>query len=169
MELLKEIKDREFPQDESLLELRKAARAVLFDENGLVPLLFVSKYNYHKIPGGGIDMGENKLEALEREVLEEVGSRIKVIGEVGKIIEFRSKWNFKQVSYCYLGQVILKGKSNFTEKELSQGFKLMWLPLDEAILKIQNDKPENYEGHFIVERELAFLKKAREMGGLSHH
>lgn len=169
MELLKEIKDKEFTEDESLLEIREAARAVLFDENGLVPLLFVSKYNYHKIPGGGIDKGEDKLQALAREVLEEAGSEIKVIGEVGKIIEFRSKWNFKQVSYCYLGQVISKVKPNFTEKELSQGFKLMWLPLDEAILKIENDKPENYEGSFIRERELAFLKKAREMGGLSYY
>ncbi|MFH0856891.1 MAG: NUDIX domain-containing protein [bacterium] len=132
MELLKEIKDKESPQDESLLEIREAARAVLFDEDGLVPLLFVAKYNYYKIPGGGIDKGEDKLQALAREVLEEAGSEIKVTGEVGKIIEFRSKWNFKQVSYCYLGQVISKGKPNFTGKELSQGFKLVWMFLGDC-------------------------------------
>lgn len=52
MELLREIKDEEWPSNESSLDTRQASRAVLFDENNLIPLLFVSKYNYHKIPGG---------------------------------------------------------------------------------------------------------------------
>jgi hypothetical protein len=33
MEILKEIKDKEFPSDESTLKTREASRAVLFDEN----------------------------------------------------------------------------------------------------------------------------------------
>lgn len=52
MKLLTEIKDAEYPVDQSTLELREAARGVFFDENCLVPILFVSKYNYHKLPGG---------------------------------------------------------------------------------------------------------------------
>jgi len=60
MELLKEIKDKKFPKDQATLKIRKASRAILFDENGLIPLLFVSKYNYHKLPGGGIDAGEKQ-------------------------------------------------------------------------------------------------------------
>lgn len=163
MELLKEIKDKEFPRDESTLKIREALRAVLFDENGLIPLLFVSKYNYHKLPGGGIDGGEDRAKALVREVLEEVGSEIEVTGEVGKIVEFRSKWNFKQTSYCYLGKVISRGDPDFTEEELSQEFKLVWLSLDEAISKVESDKPENYEGSFVQKRDIVFLKKVKQM------
>lgn len=163
MELLKEIKDKDFPGDESTLEIKEASRAVLFDENGLIPLLFVSKYNYHKLPGGGIDGGEDKAKALVREVLEEVGSEIEVTAEVGKIVEFRSRWNLKQISYCYLGKVITKGNPDFTKKELSQGFKLVWLSLDEAISKVEDDKPGNYEGSFIQKRDIVFLKKVKQM------
>ena len=41
-------------------------------------------------------------------------------GEIGKIIEFRSKWDFKQISYCYYGKIIEKGEPDFTEKELDE-------------------------------------------------
>lgn len=91
--------------------------------------------------------------------MEEVGSTIEVGGEVGKIIEFRSRWDLLQTSYCYYGKIISKGEPDFTEKELSQGFKIVWLPLKKAILKVENDKPENYEGSFIQKRDLVFLQE----------
>lgn len=162
MELLKEIKDQDYSSD-TTWKIREASRAILFDENDLIPLLFVSKYNYHKLPGGGINEGEDKSQALIRECLEEVGSRIEVNGEVGKIIEFRSKWDLKQISYCYYGKIISKGDPDFTEKELSQGFNIVWLPLKEAIFQVENDKPENYEGSFIQKKDLEFLKKAEQV------
>jgi len=163
MQLLKEIKDKGFSGDESSLRVRDASRAVLFDENGLIPLLFVSERNYHKLPGGGIKDGEDKVKALVREVLEEVGSEIELTAEIGKIVEFRSKENLKQTSYCYMGKVISKGDPDFTKKELSQGFKLVWLSLDKAISKVKNDKPQNYDGSLIQKRDIVFLKKAKQI------
>jgi len=49
MELLKEIFDA--PIGTNKPTTREAARAILFDDNNMIPLLFVSKYNYHKLPG----------------------------------------------------------------------------------------------------------------------
>ena len=170
MELLKEIRDKKFPDDESNVMLREASRIVVIDDQGLIPLLFVSKQNYHQLPGGGIEKGEDKMEALVREVLEETGCEIEVQGEVGKIIEYRSaisfnwKHNLKQISYCYWGKILVKGDTpHFTEEELSQGFTLVWLPLKKAITTIENDTPKNFEGSFIQKRDLCFLKKAREV------
>jgi hypothetical protein len=56
MELLKEISDYKASVDESKIKLREASRAVLFDENDMIPLLYVSKYTYHKLPGGGVEI-----------------------------------------------------------------------------------------------------------------
>ncbi|MDP2683668.1 MAG: NUDIX domain-containing protein [bacterium] len=162
MELLLEIKDKEIPAEISY-KTREASRAVLFDDHNLVPLLFVANEQYHKIPGGGIDDGEDQKQALIREVLEETGSAIEITDEVGKIVEFRSKFNLLQTSYCYLGKITTKGQPEFTEDEVSHGFQLVWLSLDEAIKTITNDKPTDYEGSFIQKRDLRFLQKAKEL------
>jgi len=165
MKILKEIKDKEFPSDESTLRHREASRAVLFDENGQIPLMFVSRHNYYKLPGGGIDEGESREQALIREIKEEVGSEIEITGEIGQIIEHRSEYNLKQISYCYIGKIISKGTPSFTGKELSMGLEVVWLSLDEAIVRVKNQKFEDYEGSFIQKRDSVLLKQA---GRMSH-
>ncbi|MFH1400732.1 MAG: NUDIX domain-containing protein [Nanoarchaeota archaeon] len=162
MRLLKEIKDADLPSDESGLKFREASRAVLFDDAGLVPLLFVARHKYHKLPGGGIEGQEGRLAALIREVREEVGSEIHIKGEVGLIVEFRSRWSLKQVSYCYVGRVLSKGSPRFTEEEARSGFRLIWLPLAEAIAALEGDKPQDYEGKFIQQRDVCFLRAVRD-------
>ena len=99
-----------------------------------------------------------------------MGCTIQVRGEIGKIIEYRSKSNFnwesdlKQISYCYLGEIISKGEPpKFTESELIEEFELMWMPLEKAIKIMENDKPTNFEGGFIRDRDLTFLKTAQKM------
>lgn len=58
MNLLEELIDENFPDDKDNILFRNAGRAIIFDENELTPLLFVSKYNYHKIAGGGVESKE---------------------------------------------------------------------------------------------------------------
>ncbi len=160
MQLLKEIFDKPIPKDLSDIKVREASRAILFDDNNLVPLMFVSQHNYHKLPGGGIEEGEDKIKALVREILEEVGSEIEVKEEIGKIVEYRFEYKLKQTSYCYLGKVISKGTSNYTRKEKEQGFELIWVPLNKAIELVENDNTTEYSPSFIRKRDLVFLKQA---------
>ena len=66
--------------------LRPSARAVLFDDTSRVALMHVVSDNYYKLPGGGIDEGEDIHTGLKRELLEEVGAKsIDILGEIGQI------------------------------------------------------------------------------------
>jgi len=162
MKLLKEIKDNEFRGKENYTTKREASRAILFDNEGYIPLIFVSKYNFHKLPGGGIDIDESKEDALKRECLEEVGAKIKINGKVGKIIEYRTIFDTKQISYCYYGDILSKGKPDFCDNEKAEGCQIIWLNLNDAIIQIKNDKPENYRGCLIQKRDLIFLTKFKD-------
>ncbi len=70
-------------------KIRHATRAVLSDTNGKVALLHSTAHNYYKLPGGGVEPGEDTLVALARELLEEVGAVAEVTGEVGRTRERR--------------------------------------------------------------------------------
>ena len=76
--------------------VREAGRAVVVDENGMIALLHVTKENYYKLPGGGIEDTEDKMIALKRECKEEIGCDVEVIGEVGTIVEYRKICTLKQ-------------------------------------------------------------------------
>ena len=142
-------------------QYRKAARAVVFDKNNRIGLLYVKKKNYYKLPGGGIEEGENIETALSRECREELGVEIKTIKEVGSIVEYRSKWKLHQISYCFIAKIDSKKKApNFTEKEKLSGFEIVWIESSVALKLLNLRKTSDYEGKFIEERDLCFLNIA---------
>ena len=149
------------PKTDAQFRPRTAARAIV-KKKDLIALLHVSKDGYHKLPGGGVDPGESIQEALHREVLEEVGCKIRVLGEVGEILEHRGQAEEIQTSHCFIAEVIEEGEPKFTEKEISEGFELVWVSLDKAIEMIQKEVPTTYSGKFIVKRDLFFLQAAKE-------
>lgn len=168
MKLLKEISDRDIGLDSSMENIpyivRKAARAVLYDNNNRIAILSVAKGNYHKLPGGGIELGEDIFEALIREIREEVGAEIEVTDVVGCIIEYRNEFKQLQISYCYKAKIIGElAVPNFTEFEMNHGFELSWYSPEEAYKLIQQDQPTNYAGKFIVIRDRVFLEEALKL------
>jgi hypothetical protein len=55
MELLGEINDKILGIDNPIIEkysIKKSARAVLFNDENKVAIMYISKDNYHKLPGG---------------------------------------------------------------------------------------------------------------------
>ncbi len=141
---------------------RVAARAIVFDGRAAVALLHATKHSYHKLPGGGVEPGEDLASALAREIKEEIGCAAEVTGEVGQIDEYRGEWKLFQQSYCYLGRVVgPKGSPDFTQEELGDGFEIVWVAsLEAAISLLEADRPANYDGKFIHARDLLLLRAA---------
>lgn len=143
--------------------LRHTARAVVFDATGNIALLLNAKRGYHKLPGGGVEKGEDFIAALRREAMEEIGCAIDNIRELAMVEEYRNELATHQISHCFIADVHgNKQTPNFTQEELADGFKIVWLPIDEALATLENEMGiEDYEGKFINARELLFLKEAK--------
>ena len=142
---------------------RNAARAVVFAADGRVALLHVTKHNYHKLPGGGLEGDEDAALALRRETQEEIGCDVSVHKELGTIIEYRDAWGLQQNSHCFVAQVAgTVGEPAFTDEELADGFAVVWASsLAAAIAMLEADTPRNYEGPLILQRDLAVLRAAQ--------
>jgi 8-oxo-dGTP diphosphatase len=138
--------------------LREAVRIILYNKDKIA-LLNVRKDNYHKLPGGGVEKGEDLQQSLKREVLEETGCKVEDIKELGEIVEYRNEYALKQTSYCYTGKLKGKtGKNNLTETEKKAGFKLQWTSVKEAISLLEKENPKDYTAKFIVKRDLKILQ-----------
>ncbi|OGC87492.1 hypothetical protein A3C20_02490 [Candidatus Kaiserbacteria bacterium RIFCSPHIGHO2_02_FULL_55_25] len=143
--------------------IREAARAIVVDDEGKIALLHVTKKNYYKLPGGGLDAGEDQAVALQRECMEEIGCEVDVLGEVGSIIEYRKIFTLKQISYCYFAKVKgQKGNPNFTGDEVTDGFELVWFSYEDAMRALVECEATDFEGSgYIVPRDIALLKEAK--------
>jgi ADP-ribose pyrophosphatase YjhB (NUDIX family) len=144
---------------------RKTSRAVVFDKENKVALFHSTKKHYYKLPGGGIDEGEDVVTALRRELLEEIGCEVENIRELAVIEEFRNQFEMYQVSYCFIADVLgEKGFPNLEEGELAEGFVTEWMNLNTAIKRLEDRSVvEDYKGKFAQMRDLAFLKEASNL------
>ena len=147
-------------------KMRSAARAILLDEKNRVGLMNATLAGYYKLAGGGIDVGETVENALRREVREEAGYEIDIIGEVGEIIEWRKKFMMHQTSYCFLARTKKFIDTALEADEMDDGFELEWFSdIDAAIKAVrQVDLSKiSYAGTFYTTRELKFLEAAKDL------
>jgi len=163
MEFIGEISDKDIGLEEVSIfnnkySLRKAARGLVFSEEGKIALMNVSNLGYYKLPGGGIDEGESVFDAFKREILEEVGAQIKEIKELGLFIEIKNIHNFIQFSYCFSSKIDGDLKDlELTEKEEGAGFKLEFYDVGEALDLIKNNLPKDDGLKFQRLRDISIL------------
>lgn len=152
------------------MEVRKAARMVLLDGEGKVAIINVGESEYYKIPGGGVEDGEDLLEAAKREAREETGCEAEVIGELGRIETDIAGWDLHDVSEGFIGRVIGdKGAPEYDDYEKERGFGLEWHDLDEAVRMMTENEVEDSDKKALQERDLEFLRRAQgylRQGGL---
>lgn len=117
---------------------RVAVRGIIFIDGKL--LLVESCFKELKLPGGGIESGEDDIQALVREVEEETGYKVipESIVPFGEIEEKRLStkepmiWHqFSRLYFCDVHPE--RGECKYTKSEIKYGFRCVLHPLDEAI------------------------------------
>ncbi len=117
---------------------RVAVRGIIFIDGKL--LMIENSFGEVKLPGGGIDDGEDDYKALAREVKEETGydvilDTIVPFGEIEeKRLSVQEPMIWHQISRLYFCDVYPeKGICDYTENEKKYGFRQVLYTLDEAL------------------------------------
>lgn len=109
-------------------ESRPGAYAIIPNEEGLLAVVRTPNGIY--LPGGGIEDRETPQIALEREVSEECGLRVRAGAWLGQADEYLHspvyEKHFVKHSHFYLASIL--GRSQPTEPD----HELLWLAVDEA-------------------------------------
>jgi 8-oxo-dGTP diphosphatase len=143
---------------------RLAVRAVVSDSEGRVYLIQATNHGgYYKLPGGGVDPGEDVIEALHREVLEEIGYEVEIGEPVGRILQFEEERGFLQESLCYRATITGgDGVASLTESEARHGMETVTFDsLALAISAVAAYRPNRDRAAAVTRRELRFLQAAR--------
>ena len=172
--LIAQIKDEDIGEKSKQVEKyrqRYGARGIVIRDDGKIAVFNKSLKNEFKLPGGGIDEGEETADAFRREVFEETGCKIEIIDFLGTIEEIKTQDSFKQMSYIYVGKVIEDTKSlHVTEQEEKEGAKLLWEEPKRALELIKDcydkllpspceaDLASVYHTKFIVRRDTKILE-----------
>lgn len=161
------LSDKHDVLDPTVYRERLAARAIIFNNRGEIALLHSTMHGYYKLPGGGIEAGEDWQSAVLREAEEEIGCTVRLRPvEVGRIVEWRKEHDrLRQISFCGVADVIGDIAPNaLTDDEKKAGLAPVWASFSRAIDLLRHVSTDDYEGKFIAFRDLAFLEKAKAMG-----
>lgn len=153
--------------------IRKTARAIVINENKEVLMAYSSFYNDFMFPGGGIHHYEDAIEALIREMKEELGAiQPKVIEPFGYTEEIRYGCHgdhrvFHQISNYYICQIEGFGEQQLKGNETFYGVEPTWTKIDDVInhnVQVVKDSKHQQKGlKTVLLRENRVLSKLKEI------
>ena len=148
---------------------RIIARAIVYDENG--QFYFVraerdddfGKAILIETAGGGVEIGEDLLTAIQRELKEELGVSVEVVCKIGVVSDYYNLIHRHNINNYFLCKVESFGEKNLTQDEIDS-FHLSTLKLsyEEAVQEYEN-RTNTRLGTLVANRELPILHRAKEI------
>lgn len=159
-----------FKDDQYMFEgvnhTREVVRAILLDENDNVCLEYLvdddgfGPRDYYETPGGGLKDGETHIDAIKREIEEEVGYKCEVISFLAEVDDYYNLIKRKNHNYYYLARRLNKVEQHLEPDEKIRISKIIFVPIDEAI-KLYESMQNVLVGRLVKQRELPILKLAK--------
>jgi ADP-ribose pyrophosphatase YjhB (NUDIX family) len=145
---------------------RKTVKIILLNTKGEMAMIGNNVHKYFTLPGGGVDDGEDIIDAVKRECKEETRYSCKNIKFLTESFENRGRDKKKYNTFCYLAEVGDEtGEDLRTDDEKEKGIKVKWMKPKEAlnIFERQEDDVksglvEYYNTAFNIVRDLYFLR-----------
>ena len=132
-------------------------------------LLYTERYEDYSLPGGGLDLGEDKIEGMIRELSEETGAKnIKNIKPFGAYLEYRPWYKpdydiQHMISYCYTCEINKElGSSSMESHEINNGMRALWVNIHEAIKHNKKTMATSDKKGMSIERETFLLELITE-------
>ena len=147
---------------------REIVRAILLDENNNVCLEKIKDddgfgpRDYYETPGGGIKSGESHIDALHREIAEEVGYKCEVLQHIADVHDYYNLIKRKNNNHFYLVRRLEKVEQHLEPDEKIRIEKIIWVPIDEAI-KLYENMQNVLVGKIVKQRELPILNMTKEI------
>ena len=170
-ELYLELKDEEWPSEYTDHD-RQIVRAVVFDNNKNFYFVRANRDDDFGVStlietsGGGVEEGEDLLEAIHRELKEELGIESEIICKIGVVSDYYNLIHRHNINNYFLCRAVSFGDKHLTPEEIKD-FHLSTLKMtyDEAVSEYEKRR-ESRLGRLVCNRELPVLKKAKEILGL---
>jgi ADP-ribose pyrophosphatase YjhB (NUDIX family) len=142
---------------------RLATRSIAIHGHCIL-LLYTDRYEDYSLPGGGLDLDEDKIEGMIRELIEETGAKdIKNIQPFGIYEEYRPWYKpdydiQHMISYCYTCHVNKDlGVSDLESYEINNGMKAVWINIHDAIEHNKKTMATSAKKGISIERETFLL------------
>ncbi len=163
-----QLQDTEWPFD-GITHIRQIVRGVVVDEAGCFHFLRVDRSDefgtgtFIETAGGGVEEGEDLPIALLRELREELGAEVEILGKIGVVEDDYHLIHRHNVTHYFLCKVTNFGAQNLTKEEKNR-FSLSPLKVTyEQAISAYESAADTPLGRLLAARELPMLQRAKTM------